>query len=146
MPITIKKGKTFSRVLRPTAPPFIYRPITAITKAAPVGIKAVGHGLVNGQYVAVVSVKGMAEINVLRPLNHTSRATLTISISSDDTPNSARRAAASSSDTFIFCPDIPLCTAKTLVGDSKRVCTIRSRTCMDTVMTASMVALNSTKS
>jgi hypothetical protein len=63
MAMIIKKGKTFSRVLRPTAPPFIYKAITAITKAAPVGIKAVGHGLVNGQYVAVVSAKGMTEIN-----------------------------------------------------------------------------------
>lgn len=63
MAMVIKKGKTFSRVLRPAAPPFIYRAITAITKLAPVAIKAVGHGLVNGQYVAVVSVKGMTEIN-----------------------------------------------------------------------------------
>lgn len=63
MTTTIKKGKTFSRVLRPTAPPYIYKAITAITKTAPVGIKAVGHGLISGQYVAVVSVKGMAEIN-----------------------------------------------------------------------------------
>lgn len=63
MTMLIKKGKTFSRVLRPTAPPYIYKAITAITKSAPVGIKAVGHGLVNGQYVAVVSAKGMTEIN-----------------------------------------------------------------------------------
>lgn len=63
MAMIIKKGKTFSRVLRPTAPPYIYKAITAITKSAPVGIKAVGHGLVNGQYVAVVSAKGMTEIN-----------------------------------------------------------------------------------
>jgi len=63
MTITIKKGKTFSRVLRPTAPPYIYKAITAITQTAPVGIKAIAHGLVNGQYVAVVSVKGMTQIN-----------------------------------------------------------------------------------
>jgi len=63
MAITIKKGKTFSRVLRPTAPPYIYKPITGITKTAPVSIKAVGHELTNGQYVAVVSAKGMTEIN-----------------------------------------------------------------------------------
>jgi hypothetical protein len=63
MTMSIKKGKTFSRVLRPTAPPYIYRAITAITKTAPVGIKAVGHGLVTGQYAAVVSAKGMKEIN-----------------------------------------------------------------------------------
>lgn len=63
MTMTIKKGKTFSRVLRPTAPPYIYKAITAISKGAPVQITAPAHGLVNGQYVAVVSVKGMKEIN-----------------------------------------------------------------------------------
>lgn len=63
MTLAIKKGKTFSRVLRPTGPPFIYRAITGITKSAPVSIKAVAHGLVSGQYVAVVSAKGMTEIN-----------------------------------------------------------------------------------
>lgn len=67
MTITIKKGKTFSRVLRPTAPPYIYKAITAISKAAPVQITATAHGLVSGQYVAVVSVKGMKEINAENP-------------------------------------------------------------------------------
>lgn len=63
MTMTIKKGKTFSRVLRPTAPPYVYKPITAVGNTAPVTIKAVGHGLVTGQYAAVVSVQGMKEIN-----------------------------------------------------------------------------------
>ena len=63
MTITIRKGKTFSRILRPTAPPYIYKAITAITKAGPASITATGHGLVTGQYVAVVSVKGMTQIN-----------------------------------------------------------------------------------
>lgn len=67
MAMTIKKGKTFNRVLRPTAPPFIYKAITAITKAAPVQITAPAHGLVSGQYVAVVSCKGMKEINAENP-------------------------------------------------------------------------------
>lgn len=63
MTITIKKGKTFSRVLRPTAPPYIYKAITAVTKAGPVQITAPTHGLVDGQYTAVVSVEGMTQIN-----------------------------------------------------------------------------------
>lgn len=63
MTMTIRKGKTFSRVLRPTAPPYIYKAITAITNTAPVSITAVGHGLVTGQYAAVVSAQGMKEIN-----------------------------------------------------------------------------------
>jgi hypothetical protein len=63
MTITIRKGETFRRVLRPTAKPYIYKPITAITKSAPVMITAPSHGLVSGQLVAIVSVKGMREIN-----------------------------------------------------------------------------------
>lgn len=63
MTITIKKGKTFSRVLRPTVLPYIYRAITAITKAAPAQITATGHGAVTGQEAAIVSVKGMTQIN-----------------------------------------------------------------------------------
>jgi hypothetical protein len=63
MTIMIRKGETFRRVLRPTAKPYIYKPITAITKSAPVTITAPNHGLVSGQLVAIVSVKGMVEIN-----------------------------------------------------------------------------------
>ncbi len=63
MTMTIKKGKTFSRVLRPTAPPYVYKAITAIGNTAPVTITAIGHGLVTGQYAAVVSVQGMKGIN-----------------------------------------------------------------------------------
>jgi hypothetical protein len=63
MTITIIRGETYSRVLRPTAKPYIYIPITAITNSAPVMIAAPGHRLVTGQFAAVVSVKGMREIN-----------------------------------------------------------------------------------
>jgi hypothetical protein len=63
MTITIRKGEAFRRVLRPTAKPYIYKPITAITRSAPVMITAPNHGLVSGQFVAIVSVKGMREIN-----------------------------------------------------------------------------------
>lgn len=63
MAMTIKKGKTFRRVLRPTAPPYIYKAITAIARSAPVQITAPTHGLVSGQYVAIVSAKGMTQIN-----------------------------------------------------------------------------------
>jgi hypothetical protein len=61
--INIKKGKTFGRVLWPTTLPFIFKSITGITKAAPVVVTAPAHGLVDGQYVAVISVKGMLQIN-----------------------------------------------------------------------------------
>lgn len=61
--ISIQKGSTFSYTLRWEAPPFIYKPITAITKAAPVSITASSHGFVDGWRVAVQSVLGMREIN-----------------------------------------------------------------------------------
>lgn len=63
MTMTIKKGKTFSRVLRPTMPPYVYKAITSISNTAPVAIHVPGHGLVDGQYAAIVSVQGMKEIN-----------------------------------------------------------------------------------
>lgn len=63
MTITIKKGKTFSRVYHPSAPPCIFKPILGITNTAPAVVHVPGHGLVDGQYAAVVSVKGMTQIN-----------------------------------------------------------------------------------
>lgn len=59
----IHKGKTFTHTLRYEAPPFIYRPITAISQTAPVRITSPTHGLVDGWRVAVVSAKGMTQIN-----------------------------------------------------------------------------------
>lgn len=63
--ITIRKGETFSRVLRWEASPFIYSTITAITKTAPAVVTATGHGIPDGWRVAVVSAGGMTEINAL---------------------------------------------------------------------------------
>lgn len=60
---TIQQGKTFLCDLRWEAPPIIYIPITGIVQAAPVRITAPGHKLPDGWRVAVVSVKGMTEIN-----------------------------------------------------------------------------------
>jgi hypothetical protein len=61
--LTIRQGETFLRTIRWESPPFIYKAITAITAAAPVAITAAGHGLATGWRVAVVSAKGMKEIN-----------------------------------------------------------------------------------
>lgn len=60
---TIEQGKTFSQLLRWEAPPIIYKPITAITQAAPVSITSTAHGIPDGWRVAVVSVKGMTQLN-----------------------------------------------------------------------------------
>lgn len=62
-PITIQQGRTFNRVLRWEAPPINYKPITAILNSAPVRITAAAHGLPDDWRTAVVSVKGMTEIN-----------------------------------------------------------------------------------
>lgn len=61
--LTIKRGKTFSLVLRWGVPPFVYKAITAITQAAPARITATGHGLTTGWPCAIVSAKGMRSIN-----------------------------------------------------------------------------------
>ena len=64
---TIKKGSTFSRVLRWESSPLVYKAITAITKAAPAVVTATGHGLPDGWRAAIVSVVGMREINAAVP-------------------------------------------------------------------------------
>lgn len=65
----IVQGKTFRLTFSGLGTkPFIYKAITAITRAAPVRITATGHGLISGWPVAVVSVKGMREINADKPL------------------------------------------------------------------------------
>src|SRR3990172_297284 len=60
---TILKGKTFLRILRWETLPLVYKAITGITQAAPVVITAAGHAAPDGWRVAVVSVRGMREIN-----------------------------------------------------------------------------------
>lgn len=59
----IVQGKTFSHVMRWEALPVVYKAISAITNTAPVRITAVGHNLLAGWRAAVVSVKGMTQIN-----------------------------------------------------------------------------------
>lgn len=61
--LIIRKGETFTRVVRWESLPFLYTAITAITKAAPVQITSATHGLVTGWRAAVVSAGGMRQIN-----------------------------------------------------------------------------------
>lgn len=61
--LPIEQGKTFSYVLRWEAPPIVYKPITGIANTAPARITAAAHGVPDGWRVAVVSVKGMTQIN-----------------------------------------------------------------------------------
>jgi hypothetical protein len=61
--LTIKQGKTFSRVFRWGTDPILYKPITAISQGAPAQLTVPGHGLPDGWPAAIVSVRGMTEIN-----------------------------------------------------------------------------------
>ena len=61
--LTILQGKTFELVVRWETEPILYKAITAITQTAPVRLTVVGHNLPDGWRAAVVSVKGMSEIN-----------------------------------------------------------------------------------
>lgn len=65
--IVINQGKTFGRVLRWEAPPVIYKAISAITNTAPARLTVAGHGVPPLWRVAVVSVKGMKQINAENP-------------------------------------------------------------------------------
>jgi hypothetical protein len=61
--LVIRQGETFTRVIRWETPPYVYKQITGITQAAPCVITAVAHGLKTGWRAAVVSVRGMKELN-----------------------------------------------------------------------------------
>ena len=61
--LSLTQGSTFSQAIAWETLPYVYKPITSITKAAPVSIGCTGHGITSGWRVAVVSVQGMTEIN-----------------------------------------------------------------------------------
>jgi hypothetical protein len=61
--IEIEQGSTFARTVMWETAPRIWKPITAITAAAPVQITATAHGVPDGWRVGVVNVQGMTQIN-----------------------------------------------------------------------------------
>ena len=63
--LTIMQGKTFSQVVRWETEPIVYKAITGITATAPAIITCPLHGVPNNWRVAVVSVKGMTQINAV---------------------------------------------------------------------------------
>lgn len=62
----LSPGDTFVQVFRWATGPYITKAITGISKAAPAIVTAVGHGVVAGWPVAVVSAQGMVGINATR--------------------------------------------------------------------------------
>ena len=62
--LILEQGRTYSQGLRWEEEPYVYVPISAITKAAPAQVTtSTPHGLVDGWRVAVVSALGMTQIN-----------------------------------------------------------------------------------
>lgn len=61
--LTIVQGKTFVRVVRWSTLSYIYKMIIGITNGVSAVIIVPNHGVPDGWRVAVVSVKGMEEIN-----------------------------------------------------------------------------------
>lgn len=63
--LTILQGKTFELPVLWETEPVVYKPITGISAAAPAVVTCVGHGVPDGWRVAIVSAKGMTQINAL---------------------------------------------------------------------------------
>ena len=61
--LAITQGKTFTYPIRWETTPIIYKPITGISQAAPCQITAPSHNMPDGWRLAVLSVKGMIDIN-----------------------------------------------------------------------------------
>ena len=61
--LKIKQGSTYIKQLRWEAEPFVYKPISGITNAAPVVLHVPSHGLLIDQLFAVQGAGGMIEIN-----------------------------------------------------------------------------------
>jgi hypothetical protein len=61
--ITIKQGKTFTRVFSWAAEPVVFKAITAIPRTAPAQVTCPAHGMPAVWMTAIESVVGMVEIN-----------------------------------------------------------------------------------
>ena len=61
--LKVYQGSTFREVLRYESSIKAYKPITGITKTAPIVINAPAHGMPNGWRTTVAGVSGMKEIN-----------------------------------------------------------------------------------
>lgn len=61
--LKIYQGATFRETLRWESSTKVYKPISAITKSAPVVISAVGHGMPVGWRTKITNVVGMTELN-----------------------------------------------------------------------------------
>jgi repressor of nif and glnA expression len=77
----VYQGSTFSEVLRWESPVIVYKPITAITQAAPVVITATAHGAPVNWRVKLTNILGMTDLNsndTYQVVTDTSSNTITI--------------------------------------------------------------------
>ncbi len=61
--LTILQGKTFTLPVKWETEPIVYKAISGITQAAPCVVDCTAHGVPDGWRVAIVSAKGMTQIN-----------------------------------------------------------------------------------
>jgi len=77
--LTVVQGNTFSQVVRWETVPFVFKPITDISRSAPVVITAAAHGIPDGWRAAVVSAGGMTKINATHfPVRGSDLKTVTV--------------------------------------------------------------------
>lgn len=81
------QGSTFSEVLRWESYNIVYKPITGISKTAPVVVTAIGHGMPIGWRAKIYGVSGMKEINSDEYVIATNATTDTISFNSINASN-----------------------------------------------------------
>lgn len=63
MNLKVIQGSTFTETFRWESATKVYKPITAVTNAAPMVVTAVGHGMPIGWRAKITNVGGMKEIN-----------------------------------------------------------------------------------
>ncbi len=61
--LKIYQGSTFREVLRWESDTKVYKPISGITKSAPIEVTCVGHGIPVGWRAKITNVAGMKEVN-----------------------------------------------------------------------------------
>lgn len=80
--LKIYQGSTFSEVIRWESATKVYKTITGITKAAPMVVTAVGHGMVAGWRAKISNVTGMKEVNTDEYIQATSVTNDTLTFNS----------------------------------------------------------------
>jgi hypothetical protein len=63
--ITIQQGSNFDMLVRWESPNVVFKPITAVTKAAPPVVTATGHGMPDGWRCAFTNIVGMTQLNAV---------------------------------------------------------------------------------